>query len=242
MYSQQEIDDAVASGVLSPAAASALRNYIEQQRTSAIPDEEQFRLLTGFNDIFVSIAAAILLFAVGFIGQWIGSRTGLMVESDGPSFLGPLFVAATSWGLALFFTAKRRMHRHTERTPKIVSPLGFAGGFLDAAGGGGWGAIVTSNLLVQGSNPRKTIGTVNTAEFFLTITISATFLATFTLAGSEDDRQLLLRAIIGLVIGGVIAAPFGAMIAKRVNPDRLLTFVGALVTATSTYALYRALS
>jgi len=83
---------------------------------------------------------------------------------------------------------------------------------------------------------------VNTAEFFLTITISATFLATFTLAGSEADRQLLLRAIIGLVIGGVIAAPFGAMIAKRVNPDRLLTFVGALVTMTSLYALYRALS
>ena len=50
--------------------------------------------------------------------------------------------------------------------------MGLVGGFLDAAGGGGWGPIVTSNLLVQGSNPRKTIGTVNTAEFFLTVTIS----------------------------------------------------------------------
>ena len=64
------------------------------------------------------------------------------------------------------------MHRHTEKRPRIVEPLGLVGGFLDAAGGGGWGAIVTSNLLVQGSNPRKTIGTVNTAEFFLTVTIS----------------------------------------------------------------------
>ena len=72
MYSQQELDDAVASGVLSAEAADALRAHIEGQRSTVIPDEEQFRLITGFNDIFVSIAAAILLFAVGWIGQWIG--------------------------------------------------------------------------------------------------------------------------------------------------------------------------
>jgi len=132
MYSQQEIDDAVASGVLSPAAASALRNYIEQQRTSAIPDEEQFRLLTGFNDIFVSIAAGIMLFAVGFIGQRIGQGTGLYIPDnggEGPSFLAPLLVAAVSWGLALYFTAKRRM-----ALPSILLLLTFAFGVLAAAG------------------------------------------------------------------------------------------------------------
>ena len=127
------------------------------------------------------------------------------------------------------------MHRHTERTPKIVAPLGLVGGFLDAAGGGGWGAIVTSNLLVQGSNPRKTIGTVNTAEFFLTVTISAAFIA---LLGWEA----FTIATIGLLIGGVLAAPFGAWIAKRVNPDLLLTFVGAVLTVISGYGLYRAIS
>ena len=146
----------------------------------------------------------------------------------------------TALGLYLFY--RGIMHRHTERRPKIVEPLGLAGGFLDAAGGGGWGAIVTTNLLVQGSNPRKTIGTVNTAEFFLTITISATFLATLTFAGTAEDRDLLLKATMGLLIGGVLAAPFGAWIAKRVNPDRLLAFVGGLVTLTSGYGLYRALS
>ena len=97
------------------------------------------------------------------------------------------------------------MHRHTERRPKIVEPLGLVGGFLDAAGGGGWGAIVTSNLLVQGSNPRKTIGTVNTAEFFLTVTISATFIADARLEGVHRRRR------VGLLIGGVLAAPFGAL-------------------------------
>jgi uncharacterized membrane protein YfcA len=82
---------------------------------------------------------------------------------------------------------------------------------------------------------------VNTAEFFLTITISATFLATLTFTGSTEDWELLWRATAGLLIGGVLAAPFGAWIAKRVNPDRLLTFVGALVTLTSGYGLYRAM-
>jgi uncharacterized membrane protein YfcA len=127
------------------------------------------------------------------------------------------------------------MHRHTERRPKVIAPLGFVGGFLDAAGGGGWGAIVTSNLLVQGSNPRKTIGTVNTAEFFLTITVSAAFILALGL-------KAFTAATLGLLIGGVLAAPFGARIAKRVNPDRLLTFVGILVIATSLYGLYKALA
>jgi hypothetical protein len=146
----------------------------------------------------------------------------------------------TSLGLYLFYRGV--MHRHTEKRPRIVEPLGALGGFLDAAGGGGWGAIVTSNLLVQGSNPRKTIGTVNTAEFFLTVSISGTFLATLTLTGSPEDKALLFKAVIGLVIGGVLAAPFGARIAKRVNPDLLLTFVGAVLTLTSGYGFYRALS
>ena len=143
------------------------------------------------------------------------------------------FVLAYLTALGLYLFYRGVMHRHTERRPKIVEPLGFVGGFLDAAGGGGWGAIVTSNLLVQGSNPRKTIGTVNTAEFFLTVTISATFIATL-------GWEAFTVATLGLLIGGVFAAPFGAMIAKRVNPDRLLTFVGALVTLTSLYGLYRA--
>ena len=137
--------------------------------------------------------------------------------------------------MALYLFYRGIMHRHTERQPKIVAPLGLIGGFLDAAGGGGWGAIVTSNLLVQGSNPRKTIGTVNTAEFFLTVTISATFLAAL-------GWEAFTVATLGLLIGGVIAAPFGAMIAKKVNPDMLLTFVGALVTLTCGYGLFRAMS
>jgi uncharacterized membrane protein YfcA len=132
MYSQQELDDAVTAGVISSDAADALRAHVESQRRTAIPDEEQFRLLTGFNDIFVSIAAAILLFAVGWIGQSIGQATNLTIGEHGfmgPSFLAPLAVAATAWGLALFFTAKRRM-----ALPSILLLLAFVGGVLAASG------------------------------------------------------------------------------------------------------------
>jgi uncharacterized membrane protein YfcA len=129
MYSQQELDDAVASGAITPESADALRKFIEGQRVAVIPDEEQFRLITGFNDIFVSIAAAILLFAVGWIGQWIGQRAGLAIDSNGPSFLAPLFVAVAAWSLAFFFTARRRM-----ALPSILLLLAFVGGVLATAG------------------------------------------------------------------------------------------------------------
>ncbi len=171
----------------------------------------------------------------GVIGGVLGAYVLTQIKAD----TAKPYVLAYLTGLGLYLFYRGVMHRHTERRPKIVEPLGLAGGFLDAAGGGGWGAIVTTNLLVQGSNPRKTIGTVNTAEFFVTITISATFLATLTFIGTAEDNALLLKATTGLLIGGVLAAPFGARIAKRVNPDRLLTFVGALVTLTSGYGLYR---
>jgi uncharacterized membrane protein YfcA len=131
MYSQQDLDDAVASGVISAEAADALRAHIEGQRATAIPDEEQFRLITGFNDIFVSIAAAILLFAVGWIGQSIGQSTGLFISDHGevgPSFLAPLAVAATAWPLAMFFTARRRM-----ALPSILLLLAFVGGVFATA-------------------------------------------------------------------------------------------------------------
>ena len=167
----------------------------------------------------------------GVIGGVLGAY--VLTQLDAATAKPFVLAYLTCLGLYLFYRGV--MHRHTERRPKVVSPLGLVGGFLDAAGGGGWGAIVTSNLLVQGSNPRKTIGTVNTAEFFLTVTISATFIAAL-------GWKAFTVYTLGLLIGGVLAAPFGAWIAKRVNPDMLLTFVGALVTLTSCYGLYRALT
>jgi uncharacterized membrane protein YfcA len=124
--------------------------------------------------------------------------------------------------------------RH-HREPKIVEPLGLAGGFLDAAGGGGWGPVVTSNLLIQGTQPRYTIGTVNSVEFFLTLSVSITFIVHLGFAAFTE-------AVVGLLIGGVFAAPFGAILAKRVPTKALLILVGVVLTATSSYSVYRAIT
>jgi hypothetical protein len=127
MYSQNDLDEAVAAGAISADSAAALRGFVETQRALPGVDEEHFRLITGFNDIFVAIASAILLFAVGWIGQSIGQSMGFVVDHDGPSPLAPLAIAATAWGLALFFTAKRRM-----ALPSIMLLLAFVGGIFAA--------------------------------------------------------------------------------------------------------------
>ncbi|WP_447929333.1 sulfite exporter TauE/SafE family protein [Sphingopyxis fribergensis] len=117
--------------------------------------------------------------------------------------------------------------------PKIVAPLAVVGGFLDAAGGGGWGPVVTSNLLVQGGEPRKVVGTVNSVEFFLAVSVSIAFIANLGFAE-------ILGPTLGLIIGGVAAAPLGAMMAKRFSPKVMLVMVGIVLTATSAFGLYRA--
>jgi uncharacterized membrane protein YfcA len=128
MYTQADIDEAVAAGAFSPEAAASLRTHLEHRGQLPAVDEEQFRLITGFNDIFVSIAAVILLFAVAWIGQSIGGAIDFRINR-GPSPLAGLLVAGTAWGLAEFFTARRRM-----ALPSILLLLAFAGGVLFAAG------------------------------------------------------------------------------------------------------------
>jgi MFS family permease len=125
MYSDSDLEAAVAAGALSPEAAASLRSYVAGRSASPAVDEEHFRLITGFNDIFVSVAAAILLFALA----WIGSSFGLRIEDDGPSPISGLLVAGAAWGLAEFFTRKRRM-----ALPSILLLLAFVGGIFEAAG------------------------------------------------------------------------------------------------------------
>ena len=125
MYSESDIDAAVGAGALSGEAAAALRAHVATMRAMPAVDEESFRLLTGFNDIFVSIAAALLLVAMG----WIGNMIRLVAPEHGPSpFIG-FAVAATSWCLAEYFTRERRM-----ALPSILLLLAFAGGLFGGFG------------------------------------------------------------------------------------------------------------
>ncbi len=115
-----------------------------------------------------------------------------------------------------------------------LTPLGFIGALVDAIGGGGWGPIVASTLLARGNRTRLTVGSVNAAEFFVTLAASTTFVVTMGLTN--------WRIIVGLALGGMIAAPFGAYACKRI-PDRPFMFlVGLLVIGLSLRTLIKALT
>ena len=176
------------------------------------------------------------LFARLVIPGVIGGVTGAYLLSTLDADVTRPYVMAYLAAIGVYLLVRGlRFPPKTHREPKVVEPLGLAGGFLDAAGGGGWGPVVTSNLLVQGAQPRTTIGTVNSAEFFLTVSISITFI--FSLGW-----EAFTSAVVGLLIGGVMAAPFGALVAKRVSAKLLLTLVGVVLTVTSAYAIYQAVT
>ena len=118
------------------------------------------------------------------------------------------------------------------RTPASwTPPVGFVAGFLDASGGGGWGPVLTSTLIGSGHGPRYTVGSVNTAEFFITVASATTF---FIELGASP-----LHHLVPLVLGGVLAAPFGGWAVKRISARALMTAVGVLIVALSLYQLVR---
>lgn len=177
----------------------------------------------------VDLNLFLRLLLPGILGGLTGAYVLVNLDGDAakPFILGYLIAV----GVYLFVRGILFPPKHAK--PKVVEPLGLLGGFLDAVGGGGWGPVVTSNLLVQGMEPRRVVGTVSSVEFFLTITVSAAFI--YHLGWSS-----FALATIGLILGGVAAAPFGAVIAKRVSTKTMLILVGSVLTATSTYGFVRA--
>lgn len=158
----------------------------------------------------------------------IGGVTGAYVLTSIDGSVVKPFVLAYLVAMGIYLLVRGLMAAPQRGRAKIVAPIGLIGGFLDAVGGGGWGPMVTSNLLVQGVEPRRVVGTVNSVEFFLTLTVSAAFIYHL---GLRD----FATATLGLLIGGVAAAPLGAILAKRIPTRALLILVGAVLTITSTY-------
>jgi len=126
----------------------------------------------------------------------------------------------------------RALGRSLVRAPsRHPGPLGFAGGLLDAIGGGGWGPITTSTLLARNGAVRTTIGSVNAAEFVVTLAISIAFA---TQIGASH-----WRIVLGLLIGGVIAAPIAALLVRRLPEKPVMIAVGLLVVGISLWQLLR---
>lgn len=165
----------------------------------------------------------------------IGGVLGAYVLTNIDAAVAKPFVMLYLSGIGIYLLYRAWGYTHEHRQPKVIAPLGFIGGFLDAAGGGGWGPVVTSNLLIQGSSPRMTVGTVNTTEFFLTTAVSITFI-------TQIGFEAFTAATFGLLIGGLLAAPLGAYLTKRIPPQRLMLMVGVILTMTSLFSLYKALA
>ena len=205
-----------------PAAASAGVHTVESFTTAVSGISHALH-----RNIDLRLFARIVI--PGVIGGVLGAY--VLTEIDAEIARPIVLIYLSLIGLFLIWRASG--HPPHERDPRVIAPIGFAGGFLDAAGGGGWGPVVTSNLLIQGASPRKVIGTVSAAEFFLTVTISATFIAALGV-------EAFTTATVGLLIGGVVAAPLGAFMAKRVPARPLLLLVGIVLTITWGYVVYRA--
>jgi len=136
-------------------------------------------------------------------------------------------------GLLLLYKGIRNRQKE-EKKIKKVGILAFVGGLLDSIGGGGWGPVVTSNILNKGKSPRHTIGTVNTVEFFVTFFATVVFLYHI---GVQN-----WQVVLGLIVGGVLAAPLGAYMAANINKRVLLVLVGLVIVLTSSLTLYGTLS
>ena len=167
----------------------------------------------------------------GVIGSIIGAYILTEFESYN-SIIKPI-VGGYTLILGVVIIVKVIRKHQKRKQLKRVGWLATAGGFLDAIGGGGWGPVVSSTLIASGKNPRLVIGSVNLAEFFVSLASSFTF---FTLIGGSGWQTIL-----GLILGGVVAAPIAAHLSKKLNVKAMMIFVGIVVIIVSLRIIYMAI-
>ena len=163
----------------------------------------------------------------------IGGILGAYILTVVPGKTIKPFVAFYLLIMGLFILRKAFKKVEQKEVKTRLVPLGVSGGFFDAIGGGGWGPIVTSTLVARGHNPRFSIGSVNLAEFFVTVAEVATFLTIIGLVHWQ--------IIVGLIIGGVLAAPLAAYVCKRLPSRALMIMVGLLIVVLSIRTIYSVL-
>lgn len=189
--------------------------------------------VSGLSHLFLKNVNLKLFFKLaipGVTGAVIGAY--LLSKIFDGNIIKP-YISAYLLVMGIFILIKSFKTIELKDKTKKVSLLGFTGGFCDAIGGGGWGPIVTSNLIFRGKTPKETIGTVNTAEFFVSFFSTGVFLF---FVGVDS-----WKIILGLIVGGIIAAPIGAYMATKVKPKVLMFLVGLVIIITSSYTIYKSL-
>lgn len=209
---------------VSPAAASASVHTAEVFTTLA-SGASHWRLGNVDRRIFTRLVIPGIL----------GGVTGAYILSNVPGdTIKPLVsIYLLLMGARIVYKALRESPKAREAIQHLF-PLGLVGGFFDAIGGGGWGPIVTTTLVARGNDPRKTIGSVNTSEFFVTFAEAVTFLLAFSFT---DYRTV----IAGLIIGGVLAAPLAAVVCRKLSARKLMVIVGVLIILLSIRTILQAI-
>jgi len=168
----------------------------------------------------------------------IGGITGAYVLTSIDGNIIKPFISAYLLIMGIVILIKAFNHKERKGAGDYtarVSALGLVGGFFDSIGGGGWGPVVTTTLMARGKNPRITIGSVNFSEFFITLAESVTFILTL-------NFSQYWQIILGLLVGGAIAAPLAARMAKNLPVKTLMIMVGTLIILLSIRTIYLALA
>ena len=204
-----------------PALASASVHYAETFTCGA----------SGLSHLWAGNVRKGLFLALAIPGV-IGAVIGANLLTHLPPtwiryFLTPYLIFI---GLFLLFRSRRRVELRQD-VPRGTVPLGFVAGLLDAAGGGGWSALTVTTMVARGQEPRLVIGSVHLAKCIVSLAASITFLLSL-----GESR---LPVVIGLIVGGVIAAPFGAWLVRRLPPRVTTLLAGLTVLALGLYNFYR---
>jgi len=175
-----------------------------------------------FKNVNLKLFKTLLL--PGIIGAVIGAYILSSIVEDYTNFLRPLIALYTLY-LGIVIIRKGIMARKNNSKVKSIPALAAFGGCMDSIGGGGWGPIVSSTLIANGRNARYTIGSVNLTEFFVALASSVTF---FAMIGLHH-----WQIIVGLILGGVVAAPIAAYLSSRLPVKKLMIVVGILISLVS---------
>ena len=206
----------------SPAMASGA-THLAEVFTSGVSGVSHLKMGNVNKKLFFS------LLIPGIIGGLIG--TYILGNIDGKALKPYISLYLLMMGLYVLSKAFRHIQARHEINAAKIAPLALFGGLMDTTGGGGWGPIVTTSLVGSGHDPRTTIGSVNFAEFFLTVTVAT---ALFSILD-----QSVWTIVAGLVIGGLFAAPFAAYITKHLKTKKLLILVGSLISLISAFNVYK---
>lgn len=207
---------------LPPAQASALVHSAEVFTTGASAASHIYHRNVDWRMV-ARLGVAGVLGAV--LGAWILSNIDVTAARR------LVYAYLLLMGIYILFKSIR-IAPAREQPARWMTPFGLVAGFLDASGGGGWGPMMTSTLIGSGHAPRHVVGSVNATEFFVTTAAATTF---FVELGASS-----LQHLVPLILGGVLAAPFGGWLVKHVSARALMTAVGALIVALSIWQLLRA--